>query len=227
MSESCARDVARNRYSAPIREMEDGKDNIFPSASDEGMRGTCTVRAAITSPIHCVCRVARAPACQPSNANRQNRPRSVNRVATPNPQRPGNKTDLPSCANSHSTRLTAKHVAVTPGLPTAFTMAARRTSRAAAKRAQQALGTSFCRVLSLRSFQVALPLGVFLVVLVSLHRTTPGPFCNQLFRFVLVQRQSGQLRGSACSLHPFRATERATEPLRWSLHPAELHSHLR
>ena len=85
---------------------------------------------------------------QPPNANRQNRPRSVNRVATPNPQRPGNKTDLPSCANSHSARLTAKHVAVTPGLPTAFTMAARRTSRAAAKRAQQALGTSFCRVFS-------------------------------------------------------------------------------
>ena len=37
MSESCARDVARNLYSAPIREMEDGKDNIFPAASDEEM----------------------------------------------------------------------------------------------------------------------------------------------------------------------------------------------
>ena len=124
---------------------------------------------------------------------------------------PGRQNRPPSCANSHSIRHTAKHVVVTPELPTALTMAARRTSRAAAKRAQQALGTSFFRVFTLRSLLDPSSLDAVLVLLSGLEHER---FCTKLFRFIWSgralaaqadlksraatgQRQSRQLRGSA------------------------------
>ena len=159
------------------------------------------------SHIHCV--QTGPSACLPTANAKFHALDPSNRVATPNPQRPGRQKRPPSCANSHNTRHTAKHVVVTPGLPTAFTMAARRTSRAAAKRAQQALGTSFFRVFSYaacstpRSIAAVLSrcishtpsyFGLFCATGRSRHEPIERSLCSSTAR---TQGQSRQLRGSA------------------------------
>jgi hypothetical protein len=96
---------------------------------------------------HRVSAVARASGRR-QLANRQNPRRGwINRVATPKPTLPHlhgfGIHDCQVCANSHSAHSAANANEVAPRPRTAFTMPSRRTSRAAAKRAQQALGAYF------------------------------------------------------------------------------------